>query len=230
MFQAFEWNVPSDGKHFQRLYTAAEDLKSIGIDNVWLPPACKASGPNDNGYGIYDLYDIGEFEQKGSRSTKWGSKEDLLKLSDKCDELGMGLLWDAVPNHKAAADRTEMVKVIEVDCHDRTKQISDVREIEAWVGYDFPGRGEKYSKLKYHWYHFSGVDYDQKTGSKGIYKILGENKGWSESVDTADGNADYMMFANLDYSHPEVVEDVKIWLVGLRTARRQACAQTPMHV
>lgn len=94
---------------------------------------------------------------------------------------------------------------------DRNKVTSGEQEIQAWVGFDFPGRGDKYSKQKYHWYHFSGVDYDAATGKKAIFRIQGENKGWSESVDDEQGNADFMMFADLDYSHEEVENDVKNW-------------------
>lgn len=91
-------------------------MKNIGIDNVWLPPACKgAAGGEANGYDIYDLYDVGEFEQKGSKSTKWGPREDLDKLVDKAQELGVGLYFDAVLNHKAGADRKEKCRVVEVD-------------------------------------------------------------------------------------------------------------------
>lgn len=68
-----------------------------------------------NGYDIYDLYDLGEFDQKGSTRTKWGTKEELLALSKKGEELGIGLYWDAVLNHKAAADKKEKVKVVEVN-------------------------------------------------------------------------------------------------------------------
>jgi len=57
-----------------------------------------------------------------------------------------------VLNHKAAADKKEKVTVVEVDDNDRTKEVSDAYEISAWLGFDFPGRGDKYSKLKYHWY------------------------------------------------------------------------------
>lgn len=64
---------------------------------------------------MYDLYDLGEFDQKGSTRTKWGTKEELLSLSKKSQELGIGLYWDAVLNHKAAADKKEKVKVVEVD-------------------------------------------------------------------------------------------------------------------
>ena len=34
-------------------------------------------------------------------------------------------------------------------------------------------------------------------------------------MDNEQGNADYMMFADLDYSHPEVQEDVKNWGVWI---------------
>lgn len=188
---------------------------------------------------------MGEFDQKGGVATKWGTKEQLLELSSKAKELGVGLYWDAVLNHKAAADKKEKVKVVEVDqngtltllahsllteyvCRnrlpwvltgesttDRNKQISDVQEIKAWLGFDFPGRGDKYSAQKYHWYHFTGTDYDAETGRKGIFKIQGENKGWSESVDSEQGNADFLMFADLDYSHEEVEKDVKNWGVWI---------------
>lgn len=115
MMQAFEWYVPADQKHWLRLRDAVEGLKATGIDNIWIPPGCKASSPQGNGYDIYDLYDLGEFDQKGSRSTKWGSKEELKQLVAKATEVGVGIYWDAVLNHKAAADYTEKCLVVEVD-------------------------------------------------------------------------------------------------------------------
>ena len=211
LLQGFEWNVPADRNHYKRLTAQLPQLTKIGISNIWLPPGCKASSNEGNGYDIYDLYDLGEFEQKGTRSTKWGSKEDLLELSKKGKELGVGLYWDAVLNHKAGADKTERCKVVEVDENDRTKDITEPYEIEAWVGFDFPGREEKYSKMKWHWYHFSGTDWNEENKKKAIYRIVGENKGWSSSVDKEQGNADYMMFADIDYHHPEVCKDTMHW-------------------
>ncbi len=186
-------------------------LKAIGISNIWLPPGCKGSNPKGVGYDIYDLYDLGEFDQKGSRGTKWGTKEELMELSKVAKEHGVGLYWDAVLNHKAGADRTEKCQVVEVDENDRNKDASDPYEIEGWLGFDFSGRGDKYSSQKYHWEHFSGTDWNQANEKKAIYRILGDNKGWSQSVDSESGNADYMMFADIDYSHPEVQADVKNW-------------------
>lgn len=116
LLQGFEWNVPADQKHWKRLAAVLPDLKKAGFDNIWLPPACKGAGGNNaNGYDIYDLYDLGEFEQKNSRSTKWGSIEELKELSAKAKDTGIGLYFDAVLNHKAGADEKETCRVVEVD-------------------------------------------------------------------------------------------------------------------
>lgn len=106
----------------------------------------------------------------------------------------------------------------EVDPDNRTKNVSDPYEIDAWLGFSFPGRGKKYSEMNYHWYHFSGTDYNAENNKTAIYKILGDKtKGWAKSgdVDGEKGNYDYLMFADLDYSHPEVEQDVLDWGVWL---------------
>lgn len=219
MLQAFEWNVPADGKHWQRLKKAIPAWEKMGITNVWIPPACKGGGPDSNGYDIYDLYDIGEFDQKGTVRTKFGTKEELVALSDEAHSRNIGLYFDAVLNHKAAADHTERCRAVEVDKEDRMKEVSDVHEIEAWVGFDFEGRGGKYSDMKYHWYHFSGTDYNAETEKNAIYAIKkdeGDGEKWSGSVDTSEkGNFDYLMFADVDFDHPDVRNDVKNWGVWL---------------
>jgi len=151
-----------------------------------------------------------------------------MTLSKKAHEVGIGLYWDAVLNHKAGADNKERCQAVEVDNEDRTKEVGEPYEINAWVGFDFPGRGEKYSKMKYHWYHFTGTDFNADNEKKAIYKLVGDNKRWAESVDSESGNADYMMFADLDYHHDDVIDDVKnwgVWItkeVGLRGFRLDA--------
>lgn len=69
----------------------------------------------------------------------------------------------------------------------RNENVSDQYEIDAWVGFDFPGRGDKYSKMKYHWYHFGGVDFNAANGKSAIYKIVGEkSQGWAAVPDVDD--------------------------------------------
>jgi len=94
---------------------------------------------------------------------------------------------------------------------ERGKEISKPLEIHGWTGFDFPGRGEMYSSMKYRWQHFSGVDWDDKGKKQEIYRILGPSKNWASDVSGENGNYDYLMFADLDHSHPEVYDDMLHW-------------------
>lgn len=115
MFQGFEWYVPPDQKHWVRLGGLLPTLETLGITSIWIPPACKAGWYTGNGYDIYDLYDLGEFEQKGSRATKWGTKEELVAFAHEAQQRGIKILFDAVLNHRAAADHTEIVQATQID-------------------------------------------------------------------------------------------------------------------
>lgn len=76
--QYFEWYLPSNRNFWNIVANNARKLSDIGVTGVWLPPAYKGtSGRNDTGYGVYDLYDLGEFNQKGSIPTKYGTKENI---------------------------------------------------------------------------------------------------------------------------------------------------------
>ena len=210
LFQGFEWYIPDDGNYYKDMLLKLDDLTAIGVTAIWLPPLCKATGTNDTGYGIYDLYDLGEFDQKGSIRTKYGTKEELKNLIDEIHKRNIQVYADVVLNHKAGADRAEKFKAIMVDQNDRTKEIGEPIEIEGWTGFDFPGR-DKYSDFKWTYNHFNGVDFDNLTGTKAIYKIIGENKGWNLGVSDEKGNFDYLMFADLDLAHPDVKEHLKNW-------------------
>jgi alpha-amylase len=91
------------------------EYKAIGVDQIWIPPGCKGMDPNGNGYDIYDLYDLGEFDQKGSISTKWGTRQELEDLVCQAQALDIKIIWDAVLNHKAGADFPESFEAVEVD-------------------------------------------------------------------------------------------------------------------
>lgn len=126
IFQSFEWYLPAPSdspshpvpSHYTLLTTLLPHLAALGVSYIWLPPGCKATSVHDNGYGIYDLWDVGEFDAKnrgrGSR-TKWGGKAELEALCARAKECGVGVLWDAVLNHKAAADEKEASMGVKVD-------------------------------------------------------------------------------------------------------------------
>ena len=78
MMQYFEWYLPNDGLWWKRCAAKAENLAMLGITDIWLPPAYKGTSQEDVGYGVYDMYDLGEFDQKGTIRTKYGTKEEYL--------------------------------------------------------------------------------------------------------------------------------------------------------
>ncbi|MGT2846330.1 alpha-amylase [Streptococcus massiliensis] len=213
LFQAFEWYLPDDGQHWNRLAQAAPDLAAKGIRKIWLPPAFKATGSNDVGYGVYDLFDLGEFDQKGTIRTKYGTKDEYLQAIAALKENGIEPIADVVLNHKAAADYTETFTVVEVAADDRTQVLSEPFEIEGWTHFTFEGRKKAYNDFDWHWYHFTGTDYDARSQKSGIYLIQGDNKGWANEdlVDTENKNYDYLMYADLDFKHPEVVQNIYDW-------------------
>ena len=49
MMQYFEWYLPNDGLWWRRCAAKAENLHDLGITQVWLPPAYKATSQADVG-------------------------------------------------------------------------------------------------------------------------------------------------------------------------------------
>lgn len=213
LMQYFEWYLPSDGQHWSRLAADAPHLANLGIRKVWMPPAFKATSANDVGYGVYDLFDLGEFNQKGTVRTKYGFKEDYLQAIQALKEAGIQPMADVVLNHKAAADGLEKFEVVEVDPNDRTIVLTEPFTIKGWTKFTFDGRNGAYNDFHWHWYHFTGTDYDASRNKSGIYQIQGDNKGWAQDdlVDSENGNYDYLMYADIDFKHPEVVENLNQW-------------------
>jgi len=213
LMQYFEWYLPDDGQHWNRLAEDAPNLAAKGIRKVWMPPTFKGTGSNDVGYGVYDLFDLGEFDQKGTVRTKYGLKEEYLRAIEALSQNGIEAIADVVLNHKAAADYKERFTVVEVDPNDRNVEISEPFEIEAWMHFAFPGRKKAYNDFEWHWYHFTGTDYDAKNNKSGIFLIQGDNKGWAddELVDNENGNYDYLMYADIDFKHPEVIQNLYDW-------------------
>ena len=160
MVQGFEWYLPNDGEHWNRLRDLAGELKTIGAGSVWTPPCCKATGTDDVGYGVYDLWDIGEFDQKGAVRTKYGTREQFCAMIDALHEAGIRVYIDAVLNHKAGADEAELFSAVRVNPDNRDEQISEPYDIKGWTRFTFPGRHGKYSGFVWNFSHFTAVDYD----------------------------------------------------------------------
>ncbi|MTD41509.1 alpha-amylase [Erwinia sp. CPCC 100877] len=210
ILQSFEWYLPADGQHWQRLAQLAEQLKNKGINSIWLPPAYKgAGGKEDVGYAPYDLYDLGEFDQKGTIATKYGTKEEYLACIQALKAAGLEVYGDIVFDHLMGADEEETVSAVKYHPENRNKVITGKEEISAWTKFTFPGRKQKYNDYIWTWRNFSGIDYDDRRKDHGIFNFAG--KGWGSDVDKENGNYDYLMGCNLDMSYPETVEQLDKW-------------------
>ncbi len=105
ILQAYYWDVPVDDQHkngswYDTISARIPFLQEIGIKYIWLPPPSKGNwGIFDSGYGIYDHYDLGEYEQIGSVETRYGSKKELQNLVRKSKQYGIKVIADIVLNH-----------------------------------------------------------------------------------------------------------------------------------
>ncbi len=210
MMQFFEWYLPENQLHWKRTAAQAEELGRIGINMVWLPPAYKgAAGAASVGYDVYDMYDLGEFDQKGTAATKYGTKGEYLTAVEALKRNGISVLCDVVLNHRMGADGAEQVMVIEGARENRNQNISGQHRITAWTRFDFPGRAGTYSGFRWNASHFSGTDWDEAAKRNGIFRF--EGKTWNRETDSENGNYDYLMGADLDTDHPEVIQETRDW-------------------
>lgn len=211
LMQWFHWYIPSDGDHWNRLKQQAKDLAAVGITALWLPPAYKANGGGyDVGYGVYDLFDLGEFDQKGTVRTKYGTKQEYIAAVQAAHQAGMQIYADVVFNHKSGGDAEEEFEAIPFDPNDRNRPLGGARKIKSWTKFDFPGRGDKYSSMKWRWWHFDSVDYNSYDPSyRAVYRM--KDKNFEDKVDLRLGNYDYLMSCDLDINHPEVRGELKYW-------------------
>ena len=214
IIQFFHWY--HSGQLWNEFTEKANFLKDLGFTAVWFPPATKcALGKEGRGYDIYDLYDLGEFDQKGGIPTKYGTKEEYLNAIEKAHEAGLSVYADIVLNHRMGGDEEEQITVHQVNEENRNEIITDPMEVSACTKFTFPAREGKYSEFIWNHQCFSGIDVIKKDGEeiKGIFKIHNEyGTEWNAAVSHQFGNYDYLMGADVDYRNPYVVKEMKNWI------------------
>jgi alpha-amylase len=211
MMQYFHWYLPPDGSLWNQLSKSAPELAAAGFTALWLPPAYKGSnGGLDVGYAVYDLFDLGEFDQKGSIPTKYGTKDEYLQAIESAHTVGIQIYGDIVLNHRLGADAKEEFEATPLDPNNRFQPIDSYQQIEGWTHFTFPGRQGKYSQMEWHWWHFDAIDYNvDNQQQQAVYLI--KDKTFDRNVDLEKGNFDYLMGCDLDMDDPEVLKELKDW-------------------
>ncbi|WP_024555922.1 alpha-amylase [Franconibacter pulveris 1160] len=214
LLQCFHWYYPEGGKLWPELVARAPGFNALGINMVWLPPAYKgADGAASVGYDAYDLFDLGEFSQKGSVATKYGDKAQFLTAINALQENGILTLLDVVVNHKMGADEKERLHVNRANQDNRNDIADEAIECEAWTRFTFPARRGIHSRFIWDHKCFNGVDHIENPDENGIFKIVNDytKEGWTDQVDDENGNYDYLMGCNIDYRNRAVAEEIKYW-------------------
>ncbi len=209
IFQFFHWYYPAEGNLWNHACNDASKLASLGVTQVWLPPAYKSAlGATEPGYAVYDLYDLGEFEQKGTVRTRYGTKEEYIRCIRAFHDAGIQVLADVVLNHKHGGDEYEKVPIKRVDPNNRRHFISDVETIEVPTRFTFPGRQGRYSQYVWDQQSFTGVQL-----ADGIGMILHEhtNGEWEPMLEDELGNFDFLMGNDIEYRNASVRAELKQW-------------------
>ncbi|MFT5122284.1 MAG: hypothetical protein ACI9TH_001267 [Kiritimatiellia bacterium] len=78
------------------------ELAEAGYTALWLPPPFKAgAGAYSVGFDTFDRFDLGDIDQSGSLPTKYGTKQELLRLMDVAHRFGIRVFFDNVMAHNA---------------------------------------------------------------------------------------------------------------------------------
>jgi alpha-amylase len=109
LLQAFYWDCPRlAGVEFgwwPYVTSRLDAIRDAGFTALWLPPCGKAASATSMGYDPYDLFDLGEFDQRGRKETWFGSKADLVALIAAAHARGLQVYADMVYNHMSGGDK-----------------------------------------------------------------------------------------------------------------------------
>jgi alpha-amylase len=212
MMQFFHCYTPGDGSHWNEAARRASELAAAGVTAVWLPPAYKgASGGYDVGYGVYDLYDLGEFEQKGSVRTKYGTKDQYLAAVVALQRAGLQVYGDVAVNQRMGGDALEVARATPFSQDDRLRPVGPPEDVQCYTHFRFPGRQARYSGFEWHWRHFDAVDYNaHRPGERNIVYLF-EGKTFDDQVALEKGNYAFLMGCDLDFQSQEVRDEVTAW-------------------
>jgi len=110
MMQAFYWDVPVDvvnknGTWWDNLSSKSSAMKDAGFTGLWVPAPSKGNfGIIDMGYGAFDHYDLGNYNQKGTTETRFGSRAELESMISTMHTNGIQVYADIILNHIYTGD------------------------------------------------------------------------------------------------------------------------------
>ncbi len=206
LIQYFNANTPNDQTLWKKAAEDAGTLKKLGATAVWFPPATKgAMGKDDMGYSPYDLFDLGEFDQKGSVGTRYGTKEEYIEAIKAMKNAGIDVYADIAVRQKVGADKIEPVSAADFNKKDSPQMIGNKKTVGALSKFTFPGRKSKYSKFKWNFNHFMGIDWKQDEFKDRVCALSGVDR---EIAEKDFSKYDYILGCEIDFYNQDVYREL----------------------
>ena len=78
------------------------EIAEAGYTSLWLPPPTKGNGGFSVGYDLFDPFDLGDKNQRGTTATRYGTKDELQRMVTLAHRFGLRVYFDNVMNHRTA--------------------------------------------------------------------------------------------------------------------------------
>jgi glycosidase len=80
--------------------TKIPEVAEAGYTSLWLPPPTKGGGELSIGYDLFDPFDLGDKDQRGTVRTRYGTKEELQRMVAVAHRFGIRVYFDNIMNHR----------------------------------------------------------------------------------------------------------------------------------
>ncbi|MGC3957740.1 MAG: alpha-amylase family glycosyl hydrolase [Verrucomicrobiota bacterium] len=105
---ALLFSIPARGEAMLQLFNVNWDelnakmpeIAEAGYTSLWLPPPAKAGSVFSVGYDLFDPFDLGDKNQRGTIRTKYGTKAELLQVVETAHRFGIRVYFDNIMNHR----------------------------------------------------------------------------------------------------------------------------------
>jgi glycosidase len=77
------------------------EIAEAGYTALWLPPPAKANSQFSAGYDQFDPFDLGDKDQKGTVATRYGTKDELIRMVQTAHRFGLRVYFDNIMNHRS---------------------------------------------------------------------------------------------------------------------------------
>jgi len=86
--------------NWDELQRRLPEIAEAGYTSLWLPPPAKAGSVFSVGYDLFDPFDLGDKNQRGTVRTRYGTKAELLQVVELAHRFGLRVYFDNIANHR----------------------------------------------------------------------------------------------------------------------------------